>query len=75
MAAASADALVGAFPRERRSIARYFDAVHQCLTRLAPFFAEKVLPFGRRASQVVGLAFLVLGVVVAVGVVDLPGIV
>jgi predicted metal-binding membrane protein len=38
-------------------------------------FAEKVLPFGRRASQVVGLAFLVLGVVVAVGVTDLPGIV
>jgi predicted metal-binding membrane protein len=38
-------------------------------------FAEKVLPFGRRASQVVGLAFLVLGVVVAVGVADLPGIV
>ena len=38
-------------------------------------FAEKVLPFGRRASQVVGLAFLVLGVVVAVGVANLPGIV
>jgi predicted metal-binding membrane protein len=38
-------------------------------------FAEKVLPFGRRASQVVGVAFLVLGVVVAAGVADLPGIV
>lgn len=38
-------------------------------------FTEKVLPFGRRASQVVGVAFLVLGVVVAVGVTDLPGIV
>jgi predicted metal-binding membrane protein len=38
-------------------------------------FAEKVLPFGRRASQVVGVVFLVLGVVVAVGVADLPGIV
>ena len=38
-------------------------------------FAEKVLPFGRRASQVVGVAFLVLGVVVAAGVADLPWIV
>ena len=38
-------------------------------------FAEKVLPFGRRAAQVVGVVCLVLGVVVAVGVVDLPGIV
>ncbi len=38
-------------------------------------FAEKVLPFGRRASQVVGVAFLVLGVVVASGVADLPWIV
>jgi predicted metal-binding membrane protein len=38
-------------------------------------FAEKVLPFGRRASRVVGVAFLVLGVVVAAGVVDLPWIV
>jgi predicted metal-binding membrane protein len=38
-------------------------------------FAEKVLPFGRRASQVVGVTFLVLGVVVAAGVADLPGIV
>jgi len=35
-------------------------------------FAEKVLPVGQRASQVVGVAFLVLGVVVAVGVADLP---
>jgi predicted metal-binding membrane protein len=38
-------------------------------------FAEKVLPFGRLASRVVGVAFLVLGVVVAAGVADLPGIV
>jgi len=38
-------------------------------------FAEKVLPFGRRASQVVGVVFLVLGVVVASGVADLPWIV
>ena len=35
-------------------------------------FAEKVLPFGRRASQVVGVAFLILGVVVAAGAADLP---
>jgi predicted metal-binding membrane protein len=38
-------------------------------------FAEKVLPFGRRASQAVGVAFLTLGVVVVAGVADLPGIV
>jgi predicted metal-binding membrane protein len=38
-------------------------------------FAEKVLPFGRRTSQVVGVVFLLLGVVVAAGVADLPGIV
>jgi predicted metal-binding membrane protein len=37
-------------------------------------FAEKVLPGGRRASQVVGVAFLVLGVGVPVGVVDVPGV-
>lgn len=37
-------------------------------------FAEKVLPFGRRASQVVGVAFLLLGIMVATGVADLPGI-
>lgn len=38
-------------------------------------FAEKVLSFGRHASQVVGVAFLVLGVMVAAGVADLPWIV
>lgn len=38
-------------------------------------FAEKVLPGGRRASQVVGVAFLLLGVVVATSVADFPGIV
>jgi predicted metal-binding membrane protein len=38
-------------------------------------FAEKVLPFGRRASQVVGVVFLILGVVVTSGVADLPWIV
>ena len=35
-------------------------------------FAEKVLPVDRRASQVVGIAFLVLGAVVATGAADLP---
>jgi predicted metal-binding membrane protein len=38
-------------------------------------FAEKVLPGGQRASSVVGVAFLVLGVVVAVGAADLPWVV
>jgi predicted metal-binding membrane protein len=35
-------------------------------------FAEKVLPFGRRAAQVVGVAFLILGIVVASGAAGLP---
>jgi predicted metal-binding membrane protein len=35
-------------------------------------FAEKVLPLGRRAPAVAGGAFLVLGVLVAVGAADLP---
>jgi predicted metal-binding membrane protein len=35
-------------------------------------FAEKVLPQGRRASHVVGVAFLILGAVVALGVANLP---
>ncbi len=35
-------------------------------------FAEKVLPLGRRAPAVVGMAFLVLGVLVAAGATDLP---
>jgi predicted metal-binding membrane protein len=35
-------------------------------------FAEKVLPGGQRASQVVGVAFLVLGLGVVSGVVDMP---
>lgn len=35
-------------------------------------FAEKVLPFGPRAAQVVGVAFLILGIVVASGGADLP---
>jgi predicted metal-binding membrane protein len=35
-------------------------------------FAEKILPIGRRTSQVVGVAFLVLGIVVASGAADLP---
>jgi predicted metal-binding membrane protein len=38
-------------------------------------FAEKVLPFGRRASDVVVVAFLILGVVVASGAADLPWVV
>ncbi len=37
-------------------------------------FAEKVLPLGRRTAQVVGIAFLVLGVVVASGAANLPWI-
>ncbi len=36
-------------------------------------FAEKVLPFGPRAAQIVGVTFLILGVVVAVGAAELPG--
>jgi predicted metal-binding membrane protein len=35
-------------------------------------FAEKVLPGGQRTSQVVGAAFLILGVVVASGVLRFP---
>ena len=35
-------------------------------------FAEKVLPGGRRAAQAVGVAFLALGMVVALGVTALP---
>jgi predicted metal-binding membrane protein len=35
-------------------------------------FAEKVLPLGPRASQVVGVAFLVLGIAVAAGATALP---
>jgi predicted metal-binding membrane protein len=35
-------------------------------------FAEKVLPLGRRASHIVGVAFLILGIVVAAGATDLP---
>jgi predicted metal-binding membrane protein len=38
-------------------------------------FTEKILPIGRRASQVFGIAFLVLGIVVAIGAADLPWIV
>jgi predicted metal-binding membrane protein len=38
-------------------------------------FAEKVLPAGRRISQVIGVAFLVLGVVVATGIGDFPWLV
>jgi predicted metal-binding membrane protein len=38
-------------------------------------FAEKVLPLGHRASQVVGVAFVVLGAAVAVGAADLPWVV
>jgi len=37
-------------------------------------FAEKVLPGGQRTSQVVGIAFLVLGLGVLAGVVDVPRI-
>jgi predicted metal-binding membrane protein len=37
-------------------------------------FAEKVLPGGQRTSQVVGIAFLVLGLGVLAGVVDVPWI-
>ena len=35
-------------------------------------FAEKVLPLGRRTAHVVGIAFLVLGVMVASGAANLP---
>jgi predicted metal-binding membrane protein len=35
-------------------------------------FAEKVLPWGRRASYAIGVAFLIFGVVVAAGAADLP---
>jgi predicted metal-binding membrane protein len=35
-------------------------------------FAEKALPLGRRAPRVVGAAFLLLGVLVAVGAADMP---
>ena len=35
-------------------------------------FAEKVLPGGQRTSRVVGVAFLILGVVVAGGVLRFP---
>ncbi len=35
-------------------------------------FAEKVLPLGRRTALIVGVAFLVLGVVVASGTANLP---
>jgi predicted metal-binding membrane protein len=35
-------------------------------------FAEKVLPSGRRASQVVGVALLLLGLLVASGMVVMP---
>jgi predicted metal-binding membrane protein len=36
-------------------------------------FAEKVLPLGRRAAYGVGTAFLLLGVLVASGVITMPG--
>ncbi len=38
-------------------------------------FAEKVLPYGRRAAHGVGVAFLVLGVLVAAGKFTMPGMV
>jgi predicted metal-binding membrane protein len=38
-------------------------------------FAEKVLPYGRRAAYGVGVAFLVLGILVAAGRVTMPGMV
>ena len=38
-------------------------------------FAEKVLPMGRRAAQVVGVTFLILGGVVAVGAAELPWVI
>jgi predicted metal-binding membrane protein len=38
-------------------------------------FTEKVLPIGQRAAQVFGVAFLVLGIVVASGAADLPWVV
>ena len=36
-------------------------------------FTEKILPAGRRVAGVVGIAFVVLGVVVATRLIDLPG--
>jgi all-trans-retinol 13,14-reductase len=38
------DALVGSFPRERRAIDRYFNAVARCIARVPFFFVEKLLP-------------------------------
>jgi predicted metal-binding membrane protein len=35
-------------------------------------FAEKVLPVGRWGPRAVGVAFLLLGIVVAAGAADLP---
>jgi predicted metal-binding membrane protein len=35
-------------------------------------FAEKVLPGGQRASQVVGIAFVLFGIGIVGGVVDMP---
>ena len=35
-------------------------------------FAEKVLPLGERASRVVGAAFILLGLTVATGVIEMP---
>ena len=35
-------------------------------------FAEKVLPLGRRAPAVIGVVFLILGILVAAGATDLP---
>ena len=35
-------------------------------------FAEKVLPLGRRAPRVIGTAFLALGILVAVGTMQMP---
>jgi predicted metal-binding membrane protein len=37
-------------------------------------FAEKILPFGRRASHVVGVVFLLLGIAIAAGATELPWI-
>jgi predicted metal-binding membrane protein len=38
-------------------------------------FAEKVLPLGPRAPQAIGVGFLVLGILVAVGATTMPGMV
>jgi predicted metal-binding membrane protein len=38
-------------------------------------FAEKVLPIGRRTANGVGAAFLVLGILVASGMVAMPGVI